>query len=153
MFKQLTEHVYFGNWEAPRELAGKVRSVINVAHSFSRRKGRNKYWADLESVPWEVFYVRLAKKDRQDCDQKYFAAFAYSVRIAESLGKLPLLCHCQMGGHRGPTSAIAAAFILGGCKAGSLEPIHARMIALQPGLLRGHNYYHSMMRLCRENSQ
>lgn len=149
MFKQLTEQVYFGNWESPQELAGKVKTVINVAHNFSNRRGRNRYWADLESMPWETFYVRLAKKDRQDCDQHYFITLSTVVILAQNNGKLPILCHCQMGGHRGPSSAIAAAFVLAGGR--GLDELHARAIELCPGLARGRNYYRSLMELCRQN--
>ena len=62
MILQLDDNVWFGNWSAPLELKDLVKSIINVNHYFSQRRGRSVYWANLGQIPWDVFYVRLAKK-------------------------------------------------------------------------------------------
>lgn len=155
---QLTCDVFFGDWKSPVEAGDKVRSIINVAHSFSARRGRNLYWSELERVRWETFYVRLAKKDGQRIDGAYWQAFKQAVLSAKLLGKLPLLTHCQMGGHRGPTAAIAAAFILDGFSINALLAHKDKVLSISQGLARGegrpggHNYYRSMMEFCESDA-
>jgi hypothetical protein len=159
MYVQVAPSVYYGNWQAPVELVGKVGTVINVAHSFSRRRGRNAYWADLERVQWEVFYTRLARKDGQHCDEAYYRAFRQVVESARDLGKLPILTHCQMGGHRGPTAAIAALFILGYRTEAAFLYAKAAVLNRATGLAKGegrpggHNYHRSLLALCEADIQ
>ena len=148
MIYKLTDKVWWGNWQAPVECVGQVGTIINVAHSFSARRGRNLYWANLEKVRWDVLYFRLAKKDRQDIDAKYAAALAKAVDAAMLLDKLPILTHCQMGGHRGPTSAIFAAWHLSGRTHDALDRLHARALELFPKLANGSNYYKSTLAYC-----
>lgn len=157
MFHKLTERVWFGNWEAPFECIGQVGCIINVAHHFSGRRGRNVYWQRLESIPWDVLYYRLAKKDQHEIDEPYIFSLSSAVSSAVMAGRLPILTHCQMGGHRGPTSAIFVAWQLAGRKAAELDQLHAKVLELEPGLAttrirRGRNYYESMMRYCRGHS-
>ena len=158
MLHQLNDDVYFGNWQAPVEAAQICRSIINVAHSFSARRGRNAYWAELEKVKWETFYTRLAKKDGQLIDEAYWQAFKQAVMSARYLDKLPLLTHCQMGGHRGPTAAVAASFILSGFKRSVLQDSLAKVLAISSGLRRGegrpggHNYHRSMLAFCESEA-
>lgn len=153
MIHKLTEQVWWGNWQAPTECIGKIGCIINVAHSFSRRRGRNLYWANLERVQWEVLYFRFAKKDRQDIDDNYAAAVASAVDTAKLLGKFPILTHCQMGGHRGPTSAIFAAWHLAGRSRLALDSLHARALELFPRLANGSNYYKSTLAYCEKASR
>lgn len=153
MIIKLTDQVWWGNWQAPAESAGQVKCIINVAHSFGKRRGRNVYWANLEQVPWETIYFRFAKKDRQDVTPEYLEAIATAADTAERLGKLPILTHCQMGGHRGPTSAIFVAWHLGGRERGLLNHLHARALSLFPRLANGSNYYQSTMAYCKQHAR
>jgi len=111
---QLDENVWFGDWNSPMELKDKVKTIINVSHHFSVRKERNVYWKNLEYIPWTTFYVRLAKKDHDVVDERYFLCLESAITQAVLLDKLPMLCHCQMGAHRGPTAAVVAAWVLNG---------------------------------------
>lgn len=111
---QLDTNVYFGNWESPFELKDKVKTVVNVAHRFSERRMRNVYWQKLQELPWDIYYVRLAKKDWDSVDEIYFNALVKGIEIGIEMNKFPILCHCQMGGHRGPTAGVCAAWILNG---------------------------------------
>ncbi len=147
MICKLTDQVWFGNWEAPFECIGEVGTIINVAHHFNPGRGRNAYFAKLESLPWDVYYTRLALKDRHDVTPVYCDALRSVVLHARDLGKLPILTHCQMGGHRGPSSGIAAAYFLSDGKPDTLKALHDRTIELCPGLLRGRNYYRTLMHL------
>ncbi len=144
MFKQLTPQVYFGDRTSPFETLDKVQCVINVAHHL-----RPEYFAALKLLPYTTLYLRLAKKDREDVDLKYLLALRYFVGYARDTNKLPLLTHCRMGGHRGPSSAIAAAFFLSDMTPATLEKIHSDTLLLVPGLIRGRNYYKSTMELLR----
>lgn len=152
MIHKLTPQVWFGNWEAPSECIGQVGTIINVAHNFSLRKGRRVYWDRLKDVKHEVFYARLAKKDREDWDENYYFALAHIVRAAQQLNKFPILTHCQLGGHRGPSSAIFTAWMLGPCTLSRFEQLHDETLRLCPRLARGSNYYHSMLKMCRDRA-
>lgn len=129
---QLDTNVWFGNWESPFELKDKVKTVVNVAHNFSSRRGRNIYWQKLEELPWDIFYVRMAKKDHDTVDYNYFDAFVSTIQTAHSLNKLPILCHCQMGGHRGPTAGVCAAWILRGKSRLALDDLIGKATELRP---------------------
>lgn len=150
MFYKVSDNVYFGNWSAPFEFS-QARTIVNVAHHFSPRRGRNAYWGNLESVSWNAFYVRLALKDRHDVTDEYMNSLCGVFEMATELGKLPILTHCQMGGHRGPSSAICAEWVLNGRTPEALEAAHRKVLELHPGLARGRNYYHSLMEWCRQH--
>lgn len=154
MIHRLNEHVFWGDWKAAVEAVGTVQSVFNVAHSFSRRRGRNAYWADLERVDWRTFYVRLALKDAMQADAAYCVALEQAALTARSLGKLPILCHCQMGGHRGPSSAVLVAWTLGGKTRAAFDAAIGAVRAVKPGFGQGRNngYFTSLMRHCQERS-
>ena len=101
MHFQLTNNIWFGNWESPIELKNKVKSILNVGHSFSERRGRHVYWENLKEMPWDTYYVRLAQKDHRPVNIGYLNAIENFANSAVDMGKTPILCHCQMGGHRG----------------------------------------------------
>jgi protein-tyrosine phosphatase len=151
---QLDDNVYFGNHSAPIELGGKVKTVINVAHAFSSRRGRNIYFKNLEEMPWDTFYVRLAKKDRQKVDNKYFNTIESCIEQAVKLNKVPILCHCQMGGHRGPTVGIMAAWILNGRTKECLDHFIVKATELRPRYAKSENtaYRRTMTQIMRERS-
>jgi protein-tyrosine phosphatase len=130
MYFKLTDSVWWGNWEAPFETLGMVNTIINVAHHFSIRRGRNIYWQKLQSLPHTIFYYRIALRDRDDIDEPYANALASAADAAKQAGKLPILTHCQMGGHRGPSSAIFVAWHLGGRKLSELEQLNQRALEL-----------------------
>lgn len=145
MIKQLSSNVYFGNWESPLEC--RCQTIFNVAHSFSARRKRNIYWANLEQLDWRVFYVRLALKDGMAMDAAHIEHLRSLALMAKDMGKLPILCHCQMGGHRGPTTAIIVAEAIGD---GTVADMHARALSLVPSLARGRDYYQSMLAYYRQ---
>lgn len=153
MLQKLTDQVWFGNWEAPFECIGQVGTIINVAHHFNPRRGRDAYWRMLEDLPWDVLYFRLAKKDRQDIDDAYAVQLACATLAALESKRLPILCHCQMGHHRGPTAALYVAWHLSEQSRTVFEQLHARLLELSPGLdMRGRNYYRSTVEFIRKNS-
>lgn len=151
MFHQVSENVYFGNWESPFECRA-AQAIINVAHHFSERRGRNTYFGRHAEIPWTTFYTRLALKDRHDVTNEYMWALCSTIRTAATLKKLPILTHCQMGGHRGPSSAICAEWVLNGCTKESLDRAHRKVLELHPNLARGRNYYHSLIAWCESQS-
>lgn len=154
MIYQLNQHVYWGDWKSPVEAAGVVGAVFNVAHSFSRRRLRNIYWADLERVDWRTFYVRLALKDAMEATPEYCAALEQTALIAKHLGKLPILCHCQMGGHRGPTAAVFVSWVLGGKTRAAYDEACKALRAIKPnwGLGRNKGYFRSLTQHCERSS-
>ena len=152
MYHKLTDKVWFGNWESVVECAGEAQCIINVAHNFSERRGRNAYWQRLEAMPYTTLYYRIAKKDCEDVDDNYMLALTAAVDIAAHANKFPILTHCQMGGHRGPSAAIFVAWHLGGCTQAVLSLAHNRALQLHPGLAKGRNYYRSLLRYCERHS-
>jgi protein-tyrosine phosphatase len=139
MHWKLDDNVWFGDWTSPIELKDEVNTIINVAHSFSRRRKRHVYWQNLEQLNSKILYVRLAKKDHDEVDSQYLAAFESVVNQAVLADKLPILCHCQMGRHRGPTSGVAAAWILNGKTRESLEHFIKKATELRPKYVRSVN--------------
>ena len=129
---QLDTNVWFGNWESPFELKDKVKTIINVAHYFSKRKGRNIYWQRLEELPSDILYVRIAKKDHDFVDSEYFTSIVSAIEIAIYYKKLPILCHCQMGGHRGPTAAICASWVINGKSKFVIDSLVSKATELRP---------------------
>jgi len=151
---QLDSNVWFGDWNSPIELKDTVKTVINVAHHFSVRRLRNVYWQNLEQLPWDIFYVRMAKKDHDSVNVEYLEAFEQVVLQAVKLNKLPILCHCQMGAHRGPTSGVAAAWILNGKTNKALDRFLSRATELSPKYARSVEtpYRKTMVELMRSKS-
>lgn len=153
MIHKLTDQIYWGNWQSPAELP-MAKAIINVAHSFSSRRGRNVYWANLEQVNWQAMYFRLAKKDAQAADNTYMLALSDIVNIVDRSNAFPLLCHCQMGGHRGPTAAMFAAWQLGGCTPSALKRAFDGIRAVRDAFGTGRNkdYHDSVYAWCKAHS-
>lgn len=147
MHLKLNDYVYFGDWASPFENIG-VKTVINVASNL-----RSRYYKSLSSLPSTTLYFRLAKGDREDVDRKYLRCLEAIVSHAADMNMLPLLTHCKFGGHRGPTSAIAAAYFLSNGSLFELKNIHDQMLELRPGLINGRNYYRSTMKLLYEMAE
>lgn len=153
MIHKLSDQVYWGNWQSPAELP-QAKAIINVAHSFSVRRGRNIYWANLERVNWQTLYFRLAKKDAQAVDDTYMQSLSAIVEIVYRADAFPLLCHCQMGGHRGPTAAMFAAWQLGGMTEGALRRAFDGICVVRDGFGTGRNkdYHESVFSWCLSHS-
>ena len=151
---QLDTNVWFGNWESPLELKDKAKTIINVAHHFSKRRLRNVYWQNLQELPWDIYYVRMAKKDWDTVDAIYFISLVKSIEIGIALNKLPILCHCQMGGHRGPTAGVCAAWILNGKTNEALDYFTNKATQLRPSYAKCVEtpYRKSMMEMMRKYS-
>ena len=152
MYKKLTGQVWWGDWQAPFETKGQVGAIINVAHAFSKRRGRNIYWQRLEEISHNTIYFRIARRDREDVDDLYADALAGAIDVCRGYGKMPILTHCQMGGHRGPSSALFTAWHLAGRT--GFEALHQQLLALHPRLAtRGVNYYKTIVAYCRAHDQ
>jgi len=124
MIHKLTDRVWFGDARAPMEAGNQVCAVLNVAHVI-----RRKWDYDLNAIPHGVAYFRLASPDREPLTLRYLERFLAVVRLLENLNretKLPVLTHCQFGGHRGPASAIATAFLFEDNSLSNLKRLDAR---------------------------
>ena len=153
MIHRLTTDIWFGNWEAPFECLGQVGAIINVAHHFTRRRGRGIYWSRLAEVRHDVLYMRLSRKDRENVDEPYLWALESAKVISRRLRPgLPILVHCQMGGHRGPSAALWLAWTDGHRSWAAFDALHQRALELVPSLARGRNYYQSLIAYIRERT-
>lgn len=143
MYKKLTPDVWFGDKPSVQETNGKVKAIINVAHRIKR-----PYWKDLGKLPWDVWYFRLAKPDAHEADDRYLYALAAVADQLVCTGKLPILVHCLMGGHRGPTAALFMAWHIGGRQ--GFEALYDAAKALVPHLRKCRGVYHkSIVKFCR----
>ena len=109
MIVRFTNDVWFGDKPSVCECSGQIESVINVAHNI-----RRPYWDNVRKLPWGVWYFRLASPDGKHLPFGYISVLEYVIKGIGEARKFPLLCHCKMGGHRGPTAALFAAWVLDG---------------------------------------
>jgi hypothetical protein len=152
MIHQLSDQVYFGDGHSPYDAMDQgiqLGAVINVAHHLRRRFD---YFARMKNLPHEILYFRIARKDAGFVDDPYAASLMKLVDVCTTLGKLPILAHCQLGGHRGPTTGIFVAWYLAGQTAAALEQYHAKALELVPSLARGRNFYKSGIQWMKDHS-
>lgn len=109
MINKLSDYVWWGDKPSVQESLGRFKSVINVAHSI-----RRPYWQNLNNLHWQVWYFRLASPDREPLPESHMDGLISVLEAIRVGGKLPLLCHCKMGGHRGPSTALLAHWHLSG---------------------------------------
>jgi len=146
MIVKLTGNIWFGDWKSPSEIPRKVKTIICVAHKFNIH-GADVYWPEImRNLSWKIDYHRLALRDKDAVDEAYLQRLARIVNHS----RLSILCHCQMGGHRGPASAMIAAWILNDGK--DIDRINERLIELSPGLIkaRENGYYNSAVQLLKQ---
>ena len=155
MIHPISQHVWFGDKPSVAESVargeGGAKAVINVAHSI-----RKPYWGDLGSLPWDVWYLRLALPDAHAADRQYLEALEMFVICCATAGKTPILCHCRVGGHRGPTAGIFAAWVLGHRKRVALYAAIEQVLRFRPGYNKPHTrrvYRDSVLAYCLENSE
>lgn len=154
MIHQLTSDIWFGDWQSPFECLGQVGGIINVAHHFSPRRGRSVYWSRLAELRHDVLYFRLSRKDREDVDEAYLWALESAKVLSRSLRPgLPILVHCQLGGHRGPSAALWLAWTDGYRTRAAFAELHQRALELVPSLARGRNYYRSLLAYIGERTK
>jgi len=131
MIYRLTDKIWWGDKPSIREALGEVKSVINVAH-----KIRKPYWQNVGKLDWDVWYFRMALPDREIASDDYLSAFSSVLDGIRAGSKFPLLCHCRMGGHRGPTAALFAFWHLNGRTKLMLAEGLLRMEQLKVGSMR-----------------
>ena len=148
MFVKLTDHVWYGNWQAPLECAQTAGSIINVAHHFRPSRGRDAYWRNLAAIPHTVPLFRLARRDKDEFTADYANELIGAIEIIKQSNAFPLLTHCQMGGHRGPSAAVFAAWHLGGRGAEWLSYLVQSAFPCYTEETKG-NYRRTMIAYCR----
>lgn len=109
MIRKVSRDIWFGDKPSVQEALGEVQAIINVAHSL-----RRPYWGDLGKLHWNVYYIRMAIPDRVPVTDEYCNMLACAIDGIQANGKFPLLCHCRVGHHRGPTAAFFAYWHLHG---------------------------------------
>ena len=145
MIHRLTHDVWFGDGHSPFEAINEeppVGTIINVAHHL---RDRFDYFPRLRQIRHYVLYIRHALRDREDATPPYLDALATFADHAVRLGKLPILCHCQMGGHRGPSAALFVVWHLGQRGRTLIETYHAAILRAVPRFAPGNRYRQSVM--------
>ena len=150
MIWRMSEQVWFGDKPSVVEDSTTVRSIINVAHSI-----RKPYWENVGSLSWDIWYFKMACPDRVCPDELYLKAFVQIVEAVKIGGRFPLLCHCRVGGHRGPTAAVFAYWVLSGRKRDMLKVAIDMADRLRSGFSRPSNkrvYRNAVLDFCDRNS-
>ncbi len=151
MIWKLSDRVWFGDKPSPVEaIPLGVKAIVCVAHSL-----RRPYWEDLGRLPWNVWYFRMAMPDLQAPDEGYIEALEEVISRCGNAGKLPILCHCRAGGHRGPTAAVFAEWVLSGRVKQVLFDALRRAGELRPSYAKDNEnrvYKSRMVRWCRQHS-
>lgn len=129
MIKQVSDKVWFGDKPSPWE--GEWGSIINAAHSL-----RRPYWSDLGKLPHQTWYFRLALPDAEHASLSHIRMLELTLDGIQGAGKLPLLCHCRMGGHRGPMTAMFSHWHWAGRTRAAFAWANERVFGLVPGLAR-----------------
>lgn len=148
MLIKLSDKVWYGNWEAPFECAKEVGSVINVAHHFRASRGRDKYWDNLKHIPHTVPLFRLSLRDKDTFTDQYARSMMQILDVINQMGAFPLLAHCQMGGHRGPSAAVFAEWYWSGRNPGMIDALFSSVF---PKFVHGQggNYRRTMYEYCK----
>ena len=151
MIHQLHELVFFGDGNSPFEVKDCMKAILNVAHHFRKEYS---YFERMKSLPHEILFFRLARKDRQDVDDAYMESLTDVVNICKRMNAFPILTHCQRGAHRGPASAIFTAWHLSGRSLTSLQELNLKAQTFVPTLKPGHPkiYYTTMLKWCEAHS-
>ena len=157
MYRKLTNDVWFGDWQSPFETGKDVKAIVNLCHDFQECRGTSGYWGRLAELDWQKLYLRVARPDRSEFDPAIIASLTAFARVCKEVNLFPLLSHCQMGGHRGPTGAIFIAWELADRSADALEQLNADALRLKPSLIRATRrrgrLYPAVLKYCRENSR
>ena len=148
MIIKFTEDIWFGDKPSIAEGRDEIKSVVNVAHNL-----RQPYWNNVGKLPWDVWYFRLASPDREHLTKEYIDALGEIIYGIRNANKFPLLCHCRMGGHRGPTTAMYAAWCIGGGDEQGINYWIEVMQEYEPGFLEKPSrrvFRQDIIKYCRE---
>lgn len=151
MIVKIDRRIWYGDKPSVVESLGRVGSIINVAHVL-----RRPYWRDLKKLDWTVWYFRLALPDRVEADDAYCRAFENIISSIEQADKFPILCHCRVGGHRGPTAAFFAYWCLNGKTQAAFQAGLVAMEQKLPGFSKPHSrriYRQTVLAYCKRNSR
>jgi len=149
MLWKLDEKIWFGGKPTLVEQKNKVGSVINAAHAL-----KAPYWGDLKKLPWQVWYFRLALPDGCKADKNHINALETILDAIDKAGKYPLLCHCRLGGHRGPGTAVFAYWHLNGRNEEALKYAVDKAVSERPAFANNKTaeYWNSLLNYMKEQS-
>lgn len=130
MIWKLTDSIWWGNVESPRECLWSTKSVLCVAE--------NRELADPQLSPYAIHIGAgctskpvfwLPRNDYVSVDHQYVVALNGVLKAIDSSHLYPLLIHCYAGIHRSPAVAIYAASVIGG---GDYKSLVEKSLQLRP---------------------
>ena len=148
MICKLNDLIWFGDKASVRGSIGQVGSIVNAASTI-----RRPYWDWVGKLDWEVLYFHLGWPDRTPVTLEYARALDSVIEAVLRSSKFPLLCHCRMGGHRGPTTAMYAAWCIGGGDEQGINYWIEVMQEYEPGFLEKPSrrvFRQDIIKYCRE---
>ena len=149
MIEQLSDQVFYGDVDAIKQSPRPFRSLINVAHNLRRH-----YWNAAGSLPHDIWTMRAALPDATYAPPSHLEAILRFADEAVRNDKAPILCHCRMGGHRGPSTALLVHWHLSGRNLEVFENTLAqlRSVSRCTENKRRRLYQESVFDYCRQNS-
>lgn len=126
---KLTDSIWWGDVEAPRECLWTAKSVICVAE--------NRELADPQLSPYAVHLSAgcstkpvfwLPRNDYVEVDHQYVVALNGVIKAIDAANLYPMLIHCYAGVHRSPAVAIYAAVQDGG----DYQALHQKAVSMRP---------------------
>jgi len=152
MIEPLTDQIWFGDKPSVHERLNNIKpkAILNVASTIKR-----PYWSEIGKRDWRVWYFNMGSPDREYVDDNYFNALGFVLDAVKTGDKFPLLCHCRMGGHRGPSAAVFAYWHYASRSVESLDRILHHMFVLRPRYAKPnpHRIYRDcLLDYCRRNS-
>lgn len=149
MITSMSPLVLYGDVEAIKDPERPFRSVINAAHNLRRH-----YWNAAGQLPHSVWTMRLALPDAERASVEQLQLICAFADFAAKADKAPILCHCRMGGHRGPSTALLVHWHLSGRKLDVFEATleQLRSVNRCTENKRRRLYQESVFDYCRFNS-
>lgn len=135
---KLTDNIWWGDANSPRECLDTARAVICVAENpeltllqFSPyRQHLIPYYQNVARAKHKPFFW-LPRNDHVEVDRDYIRILRTVIEMVDGEDLYPLLIHCYAGVHRSPAVAIYAGTITGG---GTREALHAKALQLRPDM-------------------
>jgi protein-tyrosine phosphatase len=136
---RLTDSIWWGNVDSPRECLHEAKAVICLAENGELVAPHISPYAVQIPAGCTRPHFWLPRNDFNAVDDQYMRTLVGALATVDSAGLYPLLIHCLAGVHRSPSVAIYAAVRLGG----DYESLHARAKELRPEM-EYHDFSKSM---------
>lgn len=128
---KLTDNIWWGDANSPRECLETAESVICVAENAELSQAHfspyHQHLASYPNRPKPFFWLPI--NDHSEVYRDYLSILRSVIETIDNAKLYPLLIHCYAGVHRSPAVAIYAGTITG---CGTREALHTKALQLRP---------------------